>query len=236
LRLANLGGKKVKIATGLQVSAYFKSDERNEDMIKLKQESLMKEVKALDGGACAEIAEHVVLPEAVASWFDYAFDEKGSQIEMEGPAGVVDIGGKTTDCVTILEGHQIDHARAGTGEVGVMDIYESIGSKLRAQFGDGLISRKVFDQAVRTGTVKRFGKPQNIKPIVQAAIDEVSERVLTEAKRHFGNGSHLDVILFVGGGAAFMNKLTSYFPNAKVMPEPEFANARGMYKYLRLNA
>jgi plasmid segregation protein ParM len=118
----------------------------------------------------------------------------------------------------------------------VMDIYESISTKLRAQHGDGIISRKVLDLAIRTGTVKRFGKPQNIKPIVQAATDEVTEKVLTEAKRHFGNGAHLDVILFVGGGSAFMTKLTSYFPNAKVMPEPEFANARGMYKYLKLNS
>ena len=117
-----------------------------------------------------------------------------------------------------------------------MDIYESIGSKLRMQFGDGIISRKVYDLAIRTGTVKRFGKQQSVKPLVQAAIDEVTERVLTEAKRHFGNGAHLDVILFVGGGSSFMTKLTSYFPNAKVMPEPEFANARGMYKYLKLNA
>lgn len=235
LRLAGMGGKKIRLATGLQVSNYFKNDERNEELIKLKQESLLKEVKALDGGPCAEIVDHIVLPEAVASWFDYAFDDKGNQIEMEGPCGVIDVGGKTTDCVTVLEGHQIDHARSGTGEVGVMDIYESIASKLRAQFGDGIISRKVLDQAVRTGTVKRFGKPQNIKPIVTAATEEITERVLTEAKRHFGNGAHLDAILFVGGGAAFMTRLTAYFPNAKVQPEPEFANARGMYKYMRLN-
>jgi plasmid segregation protein ParM len=235
LRLAGMGGKKVKLATGLQVSSYFKGDVRNEEFIEQKRLSLMKEVKALDGGPCAEIVEHIVLPEAVASWFDYAYDEKGNQIEMEGPCGVIDVGGRTTDCVTVLEGHQIDHAHSGTGEVGVMDIYESIATKLRAQHGDGIISRKVLDLAIRTGTVKRFGKPQNIKPIVQAAIDEVTEKVLTEAKRHFGNGAHLDVILFVGGGSGFMTKLTSYFPNAKVMPEPEFANARGMYKYLKLN-
>ena len=60
--------------------------------------------------------------------------------------------------------------------------------------------------------------------------------MLREAKRHFGSGADLDVILFVGGGAAFMSKLTSYFPNARVLPDPEYANARGMYKYLRLNA
>ena len=236
LRLAGLAGKKVKIATGLQVSNYFRNDERNEEMIKRKQESLLRDVTALDGGETAEIVEHIVLPEAVASWFDYAFDEKGSQIEMEGPAGVIDVGGKTTDCVTVLEGHQIDHARSGTGDIGVLNIYENIGNKLRAQLGEGVISRRVYDQAVRTGSVKRFGKPQNVKAVVAAAVEEVTERVLLEAKRHFGNGSHLDVILFVGGGAAFMTKLTSYFPNAKVLPEPEFANARGMYKYLRLNA
>jgi plasmid segregation protein ParM len=236
LRLAGMGGKKVKIATGLQFSNYFKGDVRNEEFIALKQESLLKEVKALDGAPCAEIVEHIVLPEAVASWFDYAYDEKGSQIEMEGPCGVIDVGGRTTDCVTVLEGHQIDHARSGTGETGVMDIYESIATKLRAQHGDGIISRKVLDLAIRTGSVKRFGKPQSIKPIVQAATDEITEQVLTEAKRHFGNGAHLDVILFVGGGSGFMTKMTSHFPNAKVMPEPEFANARGMYKYLKLNA
>lgn len=236
LRLAGMGGKKIKLATGLQVSNYFKGDVRNEEFIALKQESLMKEVKALDGGPCADIVEHIVLPEAVASWFDYAYDEKGAQIEMEGPCGVIDVGGRTTDCVTVLEGHLIDHARSGTGETGVMDIYESIATKLRAQHGDGIISRKVLDLAIRTGSVKRFGKPQNIKSIVQAAIDDITEQVLTEAKRHFGNGAHLDVILFVGGGSAFMTKLTSHFPNAKVMPEPEFANARGMYKYLKLNA
>jgi plasmid segregation protein ParM len=236
LRLAGMGGKKVKLATGLQVSSYFKGDTRNEEFIAQKQASLLQEVKALDGAACAEIVEHIVLPEAVASWFDYAYDDKGTQIEMEGPCGVIDVGGRTTDCVTVLEGHQIDHARSGTGEAGVMDIYASIGSKLRAQFGDGIISRKVFDQAIRTGTVKRFGKPQNVKTLVQAAIDEITEMVLTEAKRHFGNGAHLDVILFVGGGSSIMTKLTGYFPNAKVMPEPEFANARGMYKYLKLNA
>jgi plasmid segregation protein ParM len=236
LRLAGLGGKKVKIATGLQVSAYFKGDDRNEEHIQLKQESMMKEVKALDGTPVAEIVEHIVLSEAVASWFDYAFDDKGTQLEMEGPCGVIDIGGKTTDCVTVLEGHQIDHARSGTGEVGVLDVYEILGSRLRAQFGDGLISRKVYDQAVRTGTIKRFGKPQDVKALVNAAVDDVAERILTEAKRHFGNGAHLDVVLFVGGGAAFMTKLTSHFPNAKVLPDPEFANARGMYKFLKLNA
>jgi plasmid segregation protein ParM len=235
LRLAGLGGKKVKVATGLQVSHYFKNDQRNEDLIKRKQESMVHPVKALDGGPCAEIVEHVILPEAVASWFDYAFDDKGNQLEMEGPCGVIDVGGRTTDCVTVLEGHQIDHERSGTGEVGVMDIYEAIGSKLRGEFGDGVISRKVFDQALRTGTVKRFGKPHDIKQVVASAIDEISERVLNEAKRHFGTGSHLDVILFVGGGASFMSKVTQHFPNTKILPEPEFANARGMYKYLKLN-
>ncbi len=236
LRLANLGGKKVKVATGLQVSHYFQNDVRNEDMIKRKQESLLHEVKALDGAPCADIIEHVVLPEAVASWFDYAYDDKGNQLEMEGPCGVIDVGGRTTDCVTVLEGHQIDHQRSGTGEVGVLDIYQSIGAKLRAEFGEGIISRKVYDQALRTGTIKRFGKPHNIKHMVDQAIAEISERVLNEAKRHFGTGAHLDVILFVGGGATVMPQLTTYFPNTKVPPEPEFANARGMYKYLKLNA
>jgi plasmid segregation protein ParM len=236
LRLAGLAGKKVKIVTGMQVSSYFKGDVRDEAMIAGKRESMAKNVTAVDGGKMAEIVDNIVLPEAVASWFDYAYNDKGTALDMEAPAGVIDIGGKTTDCVTILPGHQIDHSRSGTGEIGVMDIYEVIGNKLRGEYGEGAISRKVYDQAVRTGTIRRFGKTINIQPTVDAAIEEVSDRVLREAKRHFGSGAHLDVILFVGGGAAFMKQLVSAFPNARVQPEPEFANARGMLKYLQLNA
>ncbi len=235
LRLAGLSGQRVKIASGLPVDMYFKGSVRNENAIRAKQEALMKRVTVSDGGETAEIVEHVVLPEAVASWFDYAFDEEGKEIEMDGPCGVIDIGGKTTDCVTILPGHQIDHLRSGTGNIGVLDIYEQIGAHLRAQFGEGVISRRVFDRAVRTGTIKRFGREVSVQAAVTTAIDDVSERVLREAKRHFGSAADLDVILFVGGGAALMTKLSSYFPNARVQPEPEFANARGMYKYLRLN-
>lgn len=235
LRLAGLSGQRIKIASGLPVDMYFKGSFRNEVAIRAKQEALMKKVTVADGGETAEIIEHVVLPEAVASWFDYAFDNDGREIEMDGPCGVIDIGGKTTDCVTILPGHQIDHQRSGTGNVGVLDIYEAIGAHLRGQFGEGVISRRVFDRAVRTGTVKRFGREVSVQGPVSNAIDDVSERVLREAKRHFGSAVDLDVILFVGGGAALMTKLSSYFPNARVQPEPEFANARGMYKYLRLN-
>ena len=102
LRLAGMGGKKVKLATGLQFSNYFKGDVRNEEFIKQKQESLMTEVKALDSAPCAEIVEHIVLPEAVASWFDYAYDDKGNQIEMEGPCGVIDVGSSPRSAVIEL--------------------------------------------------------------------------------------------------------------------------------------
>ena len=236
LRLAGLAGQRVKIATGLHISGYYIGNERNEEAIRRKREALMLPVTPVDGTKTADIVDHVVLPEAVAAWFDYAFDDLGREIVIEGPCGVIDVGGKTTDCVTVLPGHQIDHMRSGTGNVGVLDIYAMVGARLRAQFGDGVITRNVYDQAVRTGTIKRFGKPYSVQPIVNAAVDDVTERVLREAKRHFGSGADLDVILFVGGGAAFMTKLTSYFPNARVLPDPEYANARGMYKYLRLNA
>ena len=235
LRLAGLSGQKIKIASGLPLDVYFKDSKRNDTAIRAKQEALMKRVTVPEGGETAEIIEHVVLPEGVASWFDYAFDDDGNEIEMDSPCGVIDIGGKTTDCVTILPGHQIDHMRSGTGNIGVLDIYEQLGAHLRGQFGEGVISRRVFDRAVRTGTVKRFGREHSVQAAVNTALDEVAERVLREAKRHFGSGADLDVVLFVGGGAALLTKLTSYFPNARVQPEPEFANARGMFKYLRLN-
>ena len=235
LRLAGLSGQRVKIASGLPLDMFFKGSVRNEAVIRAKQEALLKRVNVSHTGETAQIIEHVVLPEGVASWFDFAFDDDGNQLALDGPCGVIDIGGKTTDCVTILPGHHIDHMRSGTGNMGVLDVYEQVSAHMRTQFGEGQVSRRVLDRAVRTGTIKRFGREHSVQAAVTTSLDDISERVLREAKRHFGSGADLDVILFVGGGAALMTKLTSYFPNARVQPEPEFANARGMYKYLKLN-
>ena len=47
-----------------------------------------------------------------------------------------------------------------------------------------------------------------------------------------GDAADLDFILFVGGGSAVLQDVISEYKHARVPKDPQFANARGMLKYM----
>src|SRR3546814_10828368 len=87
---------------------------------------------------------------------------------------------------------------------------------------------------LRTGRLKLYGKDHDVSDLVTQAISEVAGQVLRAAQRLIaGDGYDLSAILLVGGGAAVFEELRGLFPHGSVVKEPEFANARGILKFLR---
>ena len=233
LRLAGLSGKQVKIVTGLPVNDYFSGDTRNVDKINRKIESLMKPVRALDPtGKVATVVENHVCAEGVAAWIDRVLDNKGRQlVNFAQPAAVVDIGGRTTDCVLVLPGFKVDFARSGTGDIGVLRLYDSVKRRVHARHKVEM-PVVALEQAVITGQIMLWGKTHDVSDLVKEAKREVSEMILREVQRRIGDTYDLHEVLIVGGGAVLFDNIRQAFPNANVPEDPEFANARGMLKYL----
>ena len=237
LRHAGLGGKDVSIATGLPVSYYYLADgRRNDALITAKQENLRKGVTC-GKHPMARIVRNVVTTEAIAAYFDQLIDMDGSPSAAaddmaQSMIGVVDIGGKTTDCAVIFPGgDQVDTDRSGSNDVGVLMLYSTVGSILQARFELDNVPPRLVEAAIRTGSVKVAGDTEDVSEVVRVEKERLAEQIMAGVRTKIGVGKDLDAVLFVGGGTIVMREqLEKYFPHCRFVESPEFANARGMFK------
>ena len=237
LRKAGFGGKNVSIATGLPVSYYYLADGRvNEALIEGKRENLRKEVTC-GNAPMAKIVRNIVATEAIAAYVDQLMDMKGEEskdyAELNASmVGVIDIGGKTTDCAVVYPGgNQVDTERSGSNDVGVLMLYSAVESRLRSQLDLDNVPLRLVEDAIRTGTVKISGEITDVAEMVKREKEHLAEQIMAGVRAKIGSGKDLDSVLFVGGGTIVMrDQLQSYFKHARFVKNPEFANARGMFK------
>lgn len=238
---AGLGGKDVVIATGLPVTSFYDhTGTINMEGVEKKRELLKGKVETVSGEPTANIIDNVVCSEAVAAFLDYVLDMDGNQIKdraTKGFVGVVDIGGRTTDCAWICPPNRIDHSHSGTINLGVLDVMDMVNAEMNKVMPIGRCSRPTLERAIRNREWRpcNINRDEAINAIVDNALNVISERISREIERQFGIGAELEKIIFVGGGAALMPQVAAKFPHAFVPEKPEFANARGMYKFLKMS-
>jgi plasmid segregation protein ParM len=231
---AGYGGQKIKLIAGLPLADFFSNGKKNERKIALKKENLLKGVVSGDTDEkLAELIEVDVGCQALAAFVDYFLDddlnEKDVPIEK---IAVVDIGGRTTDIALVLDGASFDPRRSGTENIGVLDVYNSLSEMIKARFStrdDYPVS--TIDKAVRTGKIRLWGKEKDIQDLVDQAVHEQQEKIVREIERRLGSASDLDAVLFVGGGSALFKGIAKLFENGESASDPEYSNARGLYKY-----
>lgn len=236
LRAAGLGGKTVKIATGLPVGDYYSGvdGKANMALIEKKTLNMRTAIKTMSGEACADIGSNFVFAEGVAAYIDYAIDEKGVITQNIGaPAAVVDIGGRTTDCVTVLPGFKFDDHRSGTANIGVLDLYKRIERLAAAKFNVPNVPMSEIAKSISTGIITLWNKPHDVKDIVAVSKKEVCDQIQREVLRRIGGAHDFEKVIFVGGGAVVFNGIQDAYPNADMPEQPEFANARGLLKYMQ---
>jgi len=235
---AGFGGKNVSIATGLPVSYYYLADgSQDEALINAKIANLSKKVTAGGDLVLANIQKSFVATEAIAAYFDYLINMDGSPSEhydelADSTVGVIDIGGKTTDCAVILPGgNQVVMERSGSSDVGVLQLHANIESKLRAEFDLDNVPPAMIESAIARGIVKISGKEEAVGELVREQKIKLADDIIAGVRPKIGSGKDLDFVLFVGGGAIVMkDQLGKYFAHSRFPENPEFANARGMLK------
>lgn len=236
LSKAGYGGMEIELMTGLPVADYFTRDSIDEAKIEAKRANLQKGVKRIGGGDLTRIAEVDVGCQAVAAWVDYALDDDLEfRIDASKRVGIIDIGGRTTDIAVIVNGSQIDHQQSGTANVGVLDVYKALMQSIRSKFGiKDDFPTAALDAAVRSGTIELWGKEEDIRDLVKGAVAEIGGKIEREIERRIGNAASLSAAVFVGGGGALFKDIPSRMRNGVLPQDPEFANARGLWKFSRL--
>lgn len=240
LHLAGLSGKQIVLGTGLPFQVYFSDDNSvNQKLLDSKSENLRVEVKSLSGAESPVIVNQMVFAQGLSACIDHVTDKHGNyrdDFDRSAPIAVVDIGGRTTDSVVLIGGDKVDHSVSGTGNVGISNVYDKISADLRARFDVARIRLVTIENAVRSGKIRFRGVEHDIADIVQNAVREVGPQILREVQRRIGDAAEMSEVLLVGGGARLLEEtMRDHYPHCVVPDDPEFANARGMLKFLRFN-
>lgn len=247
LSACGLENTPVYLVTGLPVDQYYRNGAPNEEMIGSKMKNLAMPVQRIGAGpGLAKIVKQGVLSEGIAAFYDALIQPDGtldSYIEdliARRPIGVVDIGGKTTDIVVISENAKSVYPhRSGTDNIGVLNLLDKVGERLKAEFQlNANPPTPYVEQACRTKRFELFGEFKDVSHIVESACREFLAQVQNFFVSKVGDGSDLGAILFVGGGAALIvsalgeDAFASVYKGRRIIAkDPEFANARGMWKY-----
>lgn len=237
LRQAGFGGKDVVITTGLPVSYYYLANGRKDDALIAAKVANLRKTVACGSKPVANIVKNMVATEAIAAYFDQLMDMDGNPSAEfdklgESMVGVIDIGGKTTDCAVVYPGgQQVDPDRSGSSDTGVLLLNDSVESRLRTMFDLDNIPPRMVEAAISKGIVRIAGEEKDVRDIVTAEKERLAEQIMSGVRTKIGSGKDLDSVLFVGGGAIVMrDQLAKHFPHSRFPDHPEFANARGMFK------
>ncbi|MDE0411060.1 MAG: ParM/StbA family protein, partial [Gammaproteobacteria bacterium] len=233
LQDAGLSGRTVHAVSGLPVSAFYrKSGALREELIGKKRDHLKQAVHPLNARP-AEIAFHDVIPEALAAWYDHVIVERREEAVVDEkrlsvPVAIIDIGGRTTDYV-VVQDQGIVHASSGSLPCGMLDVKQNVADAILERFDLETLGEQRLAQAIEYRKVRLQGQDHDIANLVDAAMDEVVERIHTETRRQLGLGTELDCVLFAGGGTvALAEHIRGWFPHQVIAEHAAFANARGM--------
>jgi len=237
---AGYGGREVDLITGLPVHDFFTQDGVNQERINAKKANLARKVERTSSAEpMATLRSVDVGCQAVAAWWDYSFgDDLKPRNDLKGSVAIVDIGGRTTDIAVVVKGSTVDSALSGTRNSGVLDVYKAVNVALQKRFSiRDTFPLTYMDSAVRTGRLEVFGNVEDVSDLVREAVSQVEEEIYREIDRRIGsNVATLRAIVFTGGGGALFSGLAKRFRNGAMIVDPEFANARGLFKFAKFRA
>ncbi len=210
-------GAPVKLVLGLPVSLATK--EVREGI----ENSLKGEHGAIIDGERRSIviSEAKVFPQGLGVLYDY-FIEEGRLIEERTKENiiVVDIGFYTTDIFVYRYGEILED-RCSSYEVGVGWLFEQVREELKSKYSYPSVSLKEIEEFWTRGYAPYDGKKIAIDR--ERFLEEFKSRLIRELRAHEEDFKLADKVLWAGGG--------SYLLGVETVPQPEFANARGFYKY-----
>jgi plasmid segregation protein ParM len=226
----------VTICTGLPFQQYYVNNKKNIELIQKKKNNLLRSLNIENNVNMPKITAHKIVAEGVAGYFDLKYNIDGSlneeieEIKQDGLICIVDIGGRTTDIVTI-HNDAVDFNRSITLDIGGLYLQDKITEQVKAKFGYNALPSKTIDILTKTGEFKNI----DAKDIVLSSKKEMANEISNAVKSKIGNNADIGLIAFIGGGSLLLkDQLILLYKEesiiAKFVKDPIYSNARGMFK------
>ncbi len=248
-----LAGRAVKASVTLPYRDYYNEDGTiNAEFVQKVGGNFKQNDVVIEGlGQTLKVESVQVTPEAISAWFDWAMNDSGKMNEnydemneVDGSVLIIDIGGSTTDIVSVnmLKGELIvRNEKSSSTKLGVLDAVDELHTAVKVLLheagvdgmeghGSGL-SQKVLGRILSTGKVRMGGKQYDFTSQRDTVCANTAQAIINYIRNRVGSTAEYFSIVFVGGGSVVFNPwMQSMLPNAEF--SDEFANARGALKFL----
>lgn len=218
------------VVTGLPVAFYSADKDALRDRF-LGQHRLTREGRR---SQLFRVTECRVIPQPFGALLAEALNNQGKIINQDlatGAVGVIDIGGKTTNLLSVNRLAEIGRETASVN-LGAWDVARAVREYL-ADHCPGLELRDhLVVEAVVNRRVKYFGTPVELGAVIDATLEPMANQVLAQASQLWNGAAGLDAILVAGGGALLLGPhLQRAFPHVRIVANPVFANALGYWRF-----
>ena len=177
-----------------------------------------------------------VIPQAWGAVLDLLLDDRGRIVRPEladARVAVLDIGGHTVNYLAVNGLSDVPSETRGT-ERGAWAVVRAVREYLDAQH-PGLSRLKDHDlmTAIIDGELYDAGDLVDLRPAVDPILADVGQEIVDTASQYWGPGAAtFRQVLVIGGGAYLWGaRVKQAFKQAIVLDAPEFANARGFWRF-----
>lgn len=185
----------------------------------------------------AHVSEVMVMPQPVGTIYAQSLTASGEVNPRHSyvRTGVVDVGTYTVDLALDDEGEFVG-AESGSIEGGVSSVLERIAAVLEQEHRQKIPPR-LLEGVLQTGTFTARGTVLDYRAVVEEALEPLRSATLNLINDKWKTGATVDVIYLSGGGAPLVaDAVRALYPQSLVLPEPQFANARGYLRYALFTA
>jgi plasmid segregation protein ParM len=174
-----------------------------------------------------------VIPQPFGALLAVALDDRGRIADKDlatGAVGVIDVGGKTTNLLSVNRLSEIGRETASVS-IGVWDVARAVRAYLDDYCPDLELRDHQIIDAIIARQVKNYGESVDLGAVVDAALTPMAEQIIAEATQLWNGAAGLDAILVTGGGALLLGPpIKTHFRHARIVGDPVFANALGFWR------
>jgi len=186
-----------------------------------------------------EVVQCRIIPQPFGTVIHLAMSDSGKIVQRdiaEGPTGVIDIGGKTSNLLSVQGFSEISRETTSVN-TGAWDVVRAVRDHLSVHYSHLELRDHELMDLIRRRETFYFGERLNLGPVIDEAVAQMSAVVIAAATQLWSSGAKLKAILVTGGGAYLLgDHLRRHFPHAHIVEKPQFANVIGYWKFANLLA
>jgi plasmid segregation protein ParM len=220
---------ELRIVTGLPVAFY--DDKQTVKARLLGDHRVHREG---NGAQVFKVTACHVIPQPFGALLAACLDDRGRIIDKTlagGAVGVIDVGGKTTNLLSVNRLAEIGRETASVN-AGAWDAVRAVRDYLAREYPDLEKRDHELVDAIKARGLNYYGEPVNLGPVLDTVLEPMAEQVIAEAGQLWNGAANLDAILVSGGGAHLLAPyIARHYRHARTVADPVFANALGFWRF-----